>query len=189
MFESKYFTPNLTTKIIGQNLKYFKTTQSTNQEAWALNKNNIENGTVLFTKNQTNGKGRRGNEWFSKNNKSLTFSILLHKDINELLPLISGISVITAIKKYTDVKCQLKWPNDIIYNNNKIAGILIEKKNNTSVIGIGVNVNENKNDLNPNIIKDSISLALISGQTFILETLLAYIINDFEYYYYNKKHR
>ena len=50
-----------------------------------------------------------------------------------------------------------------------------------------MNVNEKKNDLNPNIIKDSISLALISGQTFILETLLAYIINDFEYYYYNKK--
>ena len=97
MFYHKIFELHLNTDIIGRNIKYFESAESTNQEAWKLIKENITDGTITVTKQQINGIGRRGDKWFSVPYKSLTFSIILNSKINsinrKLLSLISESSI------------------------------------------------------------------------------------------------
>ena len=80
MFDYELFQNQLKTNFIGQNIKYFESTDSTNTQAWNLPNLKIDNGTVIIASEQTEGRGRRGNKWFSLNNKSLTFSIVLLKN-------------------------------------------------------------------------------------------------------------
>ena len=184
MFLNEIYSDCLKSKNNNFLIKYFNETESTNAEAWKnsliLDKELI----VFFTKNQTKGKGSRGTKWHSFKNKSLTFSI--KKKINPIfdkfLSLKIGIIVVKAINKSHGINCKLKWPNDILFNKKKVGGILVEKKNNTVVIGIGLNVNEEIKDFDPEIYKKSTSLKLVSNINIHLEKILAFIINEYEIY-------
>ena len=187
MFDYNLFQNHLKTKFIGCDIKYFESINSTNTQAWDLLETEVSNGTIVLTDNQTMGKGRRGNQWFSSNKKSLTFSIILSQKNNNskkgVLALASGLAVVNGIKKLIATQCQLKWPNDIILNNKKLGGILIESKSNNVVIGIGLNVNESYDDLNFKIQNKSISLNMYNKQLIKNELLLAQILNQFELLY------
>ena len=191
MFFYEIFDEHLKTEKINYKIQYIETIESTNQYAWDLITKNIKNATVVITKNQTNGKGQRENKWFSSPNKSLTFSIIMkvNKKYDELLSLKTGISVIDGIKKNTSIDCHLKWPNDIMINEKKIGGILIEKKKDNIVIGIGINVNEDLEHINPLVKKYSTSLKIMSNLSIQLEKLLANILNEFEYNYYQTNYK
>ena len=186
MFKKNIFENHLKSEIFGRHIKYFKSIYSTNSEATNyLSQDN--HGCVIITKNQTSGKGRRNNQWFSIPNKSLTFSIIVNqKKIKNknLLPIITAITIIKAIKKISKIQCSIKWPNDIMLNNQKIGGILIEKKNDYMIVGIGINVNEEIDDLNAEIKNISTSLRINSAPLIQLEVLLAYILNELEKYCY-----
>ena len=186
MFSYEILEKHLKSKKIKYNINYIDSIDSTNQYACELIKKNIEIPAIVITKNQTNGKGQRENKWFSSINKSLTFSIIINqnKKYEKLLPLKVAIAVIEGIKKNIDIYCDLKWPNDIMKNNKKIGGILIEQKKDKIVIGIGINVNENLKDINSIIKNKSTSLKMISNLSITLEMLLANILNEFESYYY-----
>ena len=183
MFEYNVFETHLKSTQIGHKLKYFETISSTNDEAKKyLNKHN-QHGYVIITKNQTNGRGRRDNKWFSVPNKSLTFSIIINQNKiknNQLLSIIPAVAITKAIKQNSNLQCNIKWPNDIMLNNKKIGGILIETKFDYAVIGIGLNVNENYNDLNINIENNSSSLRINKLPVIKLEILLANILNVLE---------
>ena len=190
MFDYSLYEKNLKTQQFGRHLKYFQSIPSTNEQAKVYAKNNFKHGYALITKNQFSGKGRRSNIWFAVPNKSLTFSIMVNqKELNnkKLIPLISGLSIIDSIKEYTNINCQLKWPNDIMLNQKKIGGILIEKINDILIIGVGINVNENIKDLNKNIKNISTSLNIFGSIKIELEILFAYILNNLENYFYTKK--
>ena len=191
MFFYEIFDEHLKTEKINYKIQYIETIESTNQYAWNLITKNIKNATVVITKNQTNGKGQRANKWFSSPNKSLTFSIIMkaNKKYDELLSLKTGISVIDGIKKNTSIDCHLKWPNDIMINEKKLGGILIEKKKDNIVIGIGINVNEDLEHINPLVKKYSTSLKIMSNLSIQLEELLANILNEFEYNYYQTNYK
>ncbi len=182
MFEYNIFETHLKSEIFGRHIKYLKSTYSTNSEA--INYLSQDNhGYVIITKNQTSGKGRRSNQWFSTPNKSLTFSIIINqKKIKNknLLPIITAVATIKAIKKISKIQCSIKWPNDIMLNNQKIGGILIEKNKNYMIVGIGINVNEEIDDLNTQIKNISTSLRINSAPLIQLEALLAYILNELE---------
>ena len=185
MFDYHLFESFRKTKSIGHTIKYFESIDSTNTQSWNLLERESNHGMVVITKNQTGGRGRRGAKWFSKENKSLTFSIILlnHKISNKsLLSLISGLSVIKAIKEISDLTCGLKWPNDIILDNKKLGGILIEANKKATVIGIGINVNEKLDELNNEIKEQSISLNIYNQTLIEIETLLAHVLNQFEVY-------
>jgi len=186
MFSYEILAKHLKSKKINYKINYIDFIDSTNQYAWKLIKNNIEIPAIVITKNQTNGKGQRENKWFSSINKSLTFSIIINqnKKYEKLLSLKVAIAIIEGIKKTINIYCDLKWPNDIMKNNKKIGGILIEQKKDKIVIGIGINVNENLNDINSIIKNKSTSLKIISNLSITLEMLLANILNEFESYYY-----
>ena len=140
--------------IIGQNVITIDRVASTNDYF----KENLskftpqDDGSAILAVEQFAGKGQRGNIWDSEPGKNIITSILLYPDflkIQEQFSLSCAISlgIFNWLKTKTDQKVQIKWPNDIYINEEKIAGVLIENsvKGNkiaTSVIGIGINVNQ-----------------------------------------------
>jgi len=118
-----------------------------------LSTKNIAEGTLILTDNQINGRGQMGNVWQSDANNNLTFSILLSpkwlKPVQQFY--ITKLVSIALINVLNELKTgfEIKWPNDIYFENKKVAGVLIENfiqydKINQSVIGIGLNVNQEK---------------------------------------------
>ena len=138
----------------------------------------LENFTVVTAENQTNGKGQMGAKWDSETGKNLMCSVLINKlltDISEIFDLnvAVALSIITALEKNNIPNLTIKWPNDIMSDNKKVAGILIENtiKNNgeiNSIIGVGLNVNQQNFDELPK----ASSLAVIMKKEFDQELIL-----------------
>ena len=165
-------------------ITHFKTLESTNQYLQNLLNEGIDIvDNIVVTDYQTSGRGQGKNVWESEDGKNLLFSIALDmsflKAENQfLLTQIVSVTMINVLKKYLpEESLSIKWPNDIYFNNKKIAGILIKNEirgmmMGTSIIGIGLNVNQtsfNENLPNP------ISMKMITGNDFELEELLSAI--------------
>ena len=161
---------------------------STNHFLKALSaQESCENFTVVSTESQTEGKGQRGSGWTSEAGKNLAFSVLYNQKIEEIsslftLNIVVALSVVEALKTVSNLNFSIKWPNDILAENKKIAGILIENtfKNQNevqSIIGIGLNVNQSQFENLP----QASSLFLLENQLFDRETLLISIVNRIEF--------
>ena len=137
----------LETKIMGNNIVHFETIDSTNDYAKKV-ASQVSEGTVIISEEQTKGKGRMGRQWNSKSKEGIWMSIILKpKMIPQNAPFITLIAGASIAKALNDlgVETTIKWPNDIIINNKKIAGILTElsaeiERINYIVLGIGINV-------------------------------------------------
>lgn len=132
-------------------------TPSTNDFLKALLTNQfVENFTVVTTENQTSGRGQMGAKWEVEPCKNLTFSVLVKDLLTEInsifhLNVLVAVSITEALEQYNISNLAIKWPNDILAENKKIAGVLIEnslKSNGEifSVVGIGLNVNQKNFD-------------------------------------------
>jgi BirA family transcriptional regulator, biotin operon repressor / biotin---[acetyl-CoA-carboxylase] ligase len=102
-------------------------------------------GQVLAAEEQTAGRGRMGRSWVSQPGASLTFSVLVRPSAvpparRGWLPLLTGVAVATAVRSVAGVPATLKWPNDVLAGERKLAGILAEQSGDAVVIGIGINV-------------------------------------------------
>lgn len=119
-------------------------TGSTNDDLLALGRVGSPAGLVLVALEQSAGRGRRGNTWFSSGGGSLAFSILVRpaepKALWPRLALAAGLAVSEAIERF-GVSSGIKWPNDVWVGGRKISGILVEADEGFAVIGIGLNVN------------------------------------------------
>ena len=157
---------------------------STNDFLKALSgKQLLENFTVVSAENQTNGKGQMGAKWDSEIGKNLIVSILIKdvlKNNTEIFDLNVAIAlaIISSLETYSIPNLAIKWPNDILSDNKKIAGILIENtiKNNgeiVSIVGFGLNVNQ----INFNELPKATSLAVVMGSEFDKEMLLLKIVD------------
>jgi BirA family biotin operon repressor/biotin-[acetyl-CoA-carboxylase] ligase len=145
-----------------------------------------ENYTIVVADQQTDGKGQRGASWISESGKGLTFSCLYYHHVGVLsdvyvLNCIAAWSVVTALQSMSTIDFQIKWPNDILAEQKKIGGILIENsiKSSTeilSIIGIGINVNQTQFDDLP----QASSLALLEKKSFDIESLLLCIAQELE---------
>ena len=144
----------------------------------------LEEGTVIVTQNQTAGKGQRGNSWESEAGKNITCSLLLYPSflpLNRYFLLSKAVSlgVKETLDAYTD-EITVKWPNDIYYNERKIAGILIENelsgnRYNLSVVGIGLNINQES------FLSDApnpVSLKHITGKNYNTEAILKELVKN-----------
>jgi BirA family biotin operon repressor/biotin-[acetyl-CoA-carboxylase] ligase len=190
MFFTNLFQANLKVKNIAKNIIYYTSTQSTSDDIWDLYKNESTIQTLVITDNQTQGKGRSNNIWFSKPSHSITCSFLLdqifeHDKIN-LHAILIPVAIVKGVKKFLSIDLYVKWPNDIMFNNKKLGGILIESKikNNAYFfnVGIGLNVNEDNFDFPKHLQKNSISLKEIKGHPIQREPLLASILNELDSY-------
>ncbi|MES2747958.1 MAG: biotin--[acetyl-CoA-carboxylase] ligase [Bacteroidota bacterium] len=156
---------------------------STNDFLKELSKNEaLENFTTVTTEQQTKGKGQMGSTWVTESGKNLIMSILIKDVISKTdqvfhLNRAVSVAIIQVLETLQLPNLAIKWPNDIMSENKKIAGILIENrfKSDTSiesVVGIGLNVNQKNFSLLPN----ASSLALISNKEFEIDFLLAQIV-------------
>ncbi|RTL13685.1 MAG: biotin--[acetyl-CoA-carboxylase] ligase [Flavobacteriaceae bacterium] len=161
---------------------------STNHFLKALSvQESCENFTVVSTESQTEGKGQRGSGWASEVGKNLTFSVLYNQNIEGItslftLNILVAISVVDVLKSVSNLNFVIKWPNDILAENKKIGGILIENtfknsKEVQSIIGIGLNVNQSQFENLP----QASSLYQLENKIFDRETLLISIVNRLEF--------
>ncbi|MHC4692140.1 MAG: biotin--[acetyl-CoA-carboxylase] ligase [Planctomycetota bacterium] len=139
---------NLKTKRIGRKILVFDRTSSTNDIAVEYAKNKKNNGLVVFAEEQTAGRGRAGSKWHSGRAESIQCSIVLagYKLNPELLSLTCAVAVADGLGKIGGTEAKIKWPNDIILNGKKVAGILLESKLNNNggfyILGIGINCHQ-----------------------------------------------
>ena len=133
------------------NFLQFESLGSTNQKLYQLAGNDVPSWTVVSADKQSSGKGYANNVWLSEDYKNATFSFLLRypfKVQEELAIFNMWIATeITHFLSKWQIEAEVKWPNDIILNNKKIAGILIETKlfgdrTKFCVIGLGININQ-----------------------------------------------
>ena len=169
------------TLFIGQNTIYLKSVDSTNSYATELlRQNNIPEGTIIYTFEQTKGRGQRGNAWESEPHKNIALSLVLHPSFlsagkQYLLTKITALAVTDLMAEMLGTNAEkeqikIKWPNDIYIGEKKIGGILIENTLRdthiqSSIIGIGININQTDFKTTTN----STSLALITNKEFDLK--------------------
>ncbi|MDO5707787.1 MAG: biotin--[acetyl-CoA-carboxylase] ligase [Andreesenia angusta] len=155
----KEIIPKLETECIGKKYIYKPEIDSTNEEIKRIYSNSPE-GTVVVTEYQTEGKGRLGRRWISPDGRGIYFSILLKPNIQPFeSPKITQITAAAVAKTIIDlgIDAKIKWPNDIVVNGRKIAGILTEMSGELMaldyiVVGIGINIDIDSKDFNSDII-------------------------------------
>lgn len=170
-----------------------ETIDSTNTYAkQLLETSKVADKTIIWAKNQTQGRGQQGNKWECEPEKNLTFSIILFPHfippenqylLNKAIALAVYHLVCNQISSTQPVK--IKWPNDIYINKKKVAGILIENTIsgslwNTSIIGIGININQ-KNF--PDTLPNPVSLINTTGKTVDIKNVLEEFIVIFNEFY------
>lgn len=137
--------------MINFTIKYLQEADSTNDYLKRLMlKNKPEEGTVILAEYQKKGKGRGQNRWYSAKGQNLTFSLLIHPEIEAarffyITELVS-LAIIDFLYSF-GIEASIKWPNDIYVGNRKVAGILIENTISGTqiancIVGIGININE-----------------------------------------------
>jgi len=172
---------NLNTKRIGKKILVYNSTSSTNDIAveYATNKRN--DGLAIFAEEQAAGRGRAGAKWISGRADSILCSIVLTKTqcSAELLSLTLAVAVAEAVGEIGGKSAKIKWPNDILLNNKKIAGILIETMPITNIYVIGVGINVNQQTFSTETSGIATSLCIETGKTFDLNNLFEEIIQMF----------
>lgn len=126
-------------------IHYWASTGSTMTEAATLAASGAPHGTVALADEQTAGIGRLGRSWLSEAEVGVYCSILLRLSLAPAsLPVASlllGLATAEAIQKSTDLACDLRWPNDVLIKDRKVAGILPQLTEKCIIAGIGINVN------------------------------------------------
>ena len=163
--------------LIGENYIELEIVDSTNNYAQELlRKSHPTEGTLIFAGYQNGGIGQSGNSWVSEKNSNHLLSIILyphfvHPEQLFLLVQTFSLGVADFLQQYLDHKnVRIKWPNDILIDNSKICGILInnnfeQNKIKSSIIGIGLNINQT---VFPNEIVNPVSLKLLTGKNYDL---------------------
>jgi BirA family biotin operon repressor/biotin-[acetyl-CoA-carboxylase] ligase len=179
--------------IIGKEIIFFESVASTNDAAIEIGrKRDDPDGIVVIADEQTHGKGRFGRSWISPPGVNLYFTVLLRPPIlsrsASILTLVTSVAVATAVRDYTGLEAEIKWPNDILVNGKKTGGILIEMKSDKDLlyflaIGIGVNVNMSPDALTEDIRPFATSLKAEIGKSVDKITLLSQILAEMEKYY------
>lgn len=185
--------PGLATKIFGQkDYFYFREIDSTNNRARSLASEGFPEGTVVVAEKQTAGRGRRGREWYSPAQQGIYVSLILRP----VLPLkeISRISLVTAVAVAQMLAAELnlnphiKWPNDVLIDNKKIAGILSEAVTDMDgveyiVVGIGLNINNPIEDFPADLRTEPTSVQALNNRPNSRVKILQGLLRQLEYYY------
>lgn len=157
----------------GIKIYYFETLDSTNNKAKEIETGEKEY--IIYTDNQTNGRGQYDRKWISKN--GLTFSLVVKKENNDYSSIVP--KAIIEYLKYNGFCATIKYPNDIYYKDKKLGGILIENiykenKYDKTIIGIGLNINENKDVMNK--VENSIGVMINENKESIIKNISDYIL-------------
>jgi BirA family transcriptional regulator, biotin operon repressor / biotin---[acetyl-CoA-carboxylase] ligase len=138
----------------GRPRHHFRITDSTNARARELALAGGLGGTVVTADEQTSGRGRRGRAWAAPAGKALLYSAVLRPLGRQhgLLPLAAPLAVCEAAESLAPLRCQVKWPNDVWVEEEKVAGVLLEARPpDWAVIGIGLNLAIERDEFPPDL--------------------------------------
>jgi BirA family biotin operon repressor/biotin-[acetyl-CoA-carboxylase] ligase len=151
-------------------------------------------GAALMAIEQTKGRGSGNRDWHSPAGKNLAFSLLLRPSmelkIAPLLGLMCSVAIAEAIDQYCPARAQVKWPNDVIVGNRKMAGVLSEaeirgRELDFVIMGVGININTGPGDLPSNIRSPATSLYMESGRIVEIKEVALVTLEKISAHYHN----
>jgi len=178
----------------GQQIYYYKELDTTNLKAKELASQGVPEGTLIIAEKQTKGRGRRGRSWFSPTGYGIYASMVLRPSIapTEIssITLMAAVSAAEALIALTPLNFRIKWPNDILLNDKKIAGILTEISSDMDIvdyliIGIGMNINTPKDVFPPEIKETATSIFIETNRPFQRIEIFSEFLKIYENYYIN----
>lgn len=178
--------------LIGRRVVYCGETGSTNADAFLLAEQGAEDGTVLLAERQLAGKGRLGRRWESPAGVNLYCSVVLRPELPPYeapqLTFLSAVAVARAIKITTGLQPAIKWPNDLLMNGRKVAGLLNEMNAETDrvgfvILGIGVNLNMRADQFPPDLRTPATSLMLETGSPIARQTFVVHLLRELDQEY------
>lgn len=176
----------LSTEIMGEEVFAYDAVSSTQDVARQLASKGAPEGTLVLAEQQMTGRGRLGRSWFSPSG-GLWFSLVLRpKEFSLLLlPLVAGAAFLLTVEEKLQVPASLKWPNDVLINNRKVAGVLAEGERELDVVhfvilGLGINVNNRPPD---EVVYPATSLSKELGRQINRAELLTFFLKKFEELY------
>ena len=176
----------------GDRLSYLPTVESTNTLAMSLARERPDEGLVVLTDNQTAGKGRQGRRWVDVPGCNVLMSITLRPSFPpHLLVMLASLAVVDAIAGVCETQAAIKWPNDVLIAERKVAGILIETSHDAqgqliAVLGIGINVNEHIEEVmrylaeQASLVTRATTLETACGHPVNRELLIASLLRSLE---------
>jgi BirA family transcriptional regulator, biotin operon repressor / biotin---[acetyl-CoA-carboxylase] ligase len=178
----------LNTRCIGQKVLVFPSLSSTMDIARQEALNNAPEGTAIIAERQTAGRGRLKRTWQTPEG-NIAVSVILYPPREHLhsLIMLASLAVLNSLQSVTKLKCRLKWPNDVLINDKKVCGILIETKTQVdkldyAIFGIGINVNMKVKDY-PELQSTATSLADELGKPVSRAKLLQQLFRELERLY------
>ncbi|WP_434779109.1 biotin--[acetyl-CoA-carboxylase] ligase [Neisseria sp. Ec49-e6-T10] len=188
----EHIKKGINTKIIGQGQWFLlDESLSTNQQAILYAAQGAPEGSIIITKKQICGRGRKGKEWFSSP-RSAYFSIILRPNLSsEKIPLLltmATLAVQKTLSEFEQLKAMIKWPNDVFIHGKKISGSLVETgfiadELEWAVIGIGCNLNTVYAEFPENLQNMITSTLEETGTYFPRNLFYKNIIKWLDYYY------
>jgi BirA family transcriptional regulator, biotin operon repressor / biotin---[acetyl-CoA-carboxylase] ligase len=184
--------PALKTAWMGKRISHFRVLDSTNSTAYQMAMEGAGEGDLVIAESQRKGKGRLGRQWFSPPFSNLYLSVILRPGIPpqqaSLITLMAAVAVSEAIEKFSGLRPSIKWPNDILMRDRKVAGLLNEIHSETDrvhfvVLGMGVNLNADRAEM-PEEIRDlATSLKEETGRTVSRKDFLQVLLSELERWY------
>lgn len=179
----------LTTFLLGQNIVYRDTIDSTNNLAQQLAANGAPEGTLVIADEQTSGRGRRGRNWFSPPHSGVWMSLILRPNLPlahaAQITLVAAVALARALTRLTGQTAGIKWPNDILFQKKKCCGILTEMEADHDqihhlVVGIGINVNVPEEDFPEELSEIATSLQAVKGNKIPRAKVVQTVLAEFE---------
>ncbi len=179
-----------------ERLQYVPILDSTNTMAMKLaQEGNAGEGFVVLTDSQTAGRGRLGRQWLDLFGYNiLSSTVLMPRFPLSLLVMLASLAVVDTIDAVCEVTATIKWPNDVLIEERKVAGILIETTHNrmgqmVAIMGIGINAHSYpvQNEVEQNLTKKAITLEEACGHRISRETFIAQLLKRLEAFYISLK--
>jgi BirA family transcriptional regulator, biotin operon repressor / biotin---[acetyl-CoA-carboxylase] ligase len=162
-----------------RDIRWYPTIDSTMHEAVRLANAGCDAGTVVGADEQTAGQGRFGRVWHSEAEAGLYFSIVL-RAADPAITLALGLATAAAIQETAGITCDLRWPNDVLIGDGKVAGILTQLHGDSVVAGIGINVNQT--EFPPDVATIATSVRIATGREQQREPLLAAVLDEIDHH-------
>jgi len=184
--------PLLETKWIGKKIHFFEAVDSTNTKAYEFALRGAREGEVVIAESQKKGRGRLGREWFSPPFSNLYLSVILRPKIPphqaSLITLMAAVATAEALRKFSGLDPRIKWPNDVLLNDRKVAGLLNEIHSEADrihfvILGIGINLNMDESMVSKEIRSRATSLKKEMGQTISRKEFLKTLLEELETWY------
>lgn len=161
-------------------IDYYDSLPSTQPVAAKLGEEGAPSGTAVVAGEQTAGIGRQGHSWHSEPDSGLYVSLILYPPIEPatrpVLTLAVGLAAAEAVARVAGVQCDLRWPNDVMIQDRKAAGILVQLAGEAAIAGIGINVNHESFPVE--LADEATSIRMATGQRYDRADLLIALLES-----------